>query len=140
MSDWENTLAACRDQLAPALFLAGDWVGEGHAHGEPVTATLRVRPILDATAVEVWETVGGHTDLSIYRFDPDAGHLEVLHLMPGALARHPVEASAEGLEWVTGPSAPSVLWTLRGDTLTSEVIWPRQRIAEVLVRYRRAPG
>lgn len=139
MSDgWDLQLANCRAQIAPALILAGDWVGEGHAHGEPVTARLRVRPILDATAVEVWETVGDHSDLCIYRYDVDSGQLEVVHLMAGAFARYPVEASAEGMEWVTGPETPSVVWTLRGDTLTSEVVWPGQRIAEVMIRYRRA--
>ena len=56
MNDWDTTLATCRAQLAPALMLAGDWVGEGHAHGEPVTGTLRVRPILDGTAGEVGES------------------------------------------------------------------------------------
>lgn len=135
---WEARVALCRERLAPALLLAGDWIGEGQAHGEPVTASLRVRPILGATALEVWERVGDHEDLSIYRFDPDTGQLEVIHLMEGVLAQHPVELTPDGLEWITPPGQPGVMWTLRGDTVVSEVVWPRQRVAEVTVRYRRA--
>ncbi len=135
---WEERLAACRARLAPALMLAGDWAGEGQAHGEPVTARLRVRPILGDTALEVWERVGDHEDLCIYRWDPDVAQLEVLHLMEGMLAQHPVELTPEGLVWVTPPGQPGVVWTAQGATVVSEVIWPGQRVAEVRVTYRRA--
>ncbi|MES2639577.1 MAG: hypothetical protein V4850_08825 [Myxococcota bacterium] len=139
---WEARLAAARDRLAPALLLAGEWVGEGHAHGEPVTGRLRVRPILDGTALEVWEQVGGHEDLCVYRYDADNQQLEVVHLMPGALAIHPVELTLDGLVWVTPPSQPTVVWTNRGTVggtpvVDSEVVWPGQRIAEVKLTYRR---
>lgn len=138
MSDaWDDRLAACRARLAPALALEGTWHGEGHAHGEPVTARLSVRPILGGTALEVWERVGDHEDLSLYRFDVDVNQLEVLHLMEGVLAQHPVELTPDGLVWVTPPSQPAVVWSLRGDTVISEVIWPGQRVAEVQIRYRR---
>lgn len=139
---WEARLATARDRLAPALLLAGEWVGQGHAHGEPVTARLRVRPILDGTALEVWEQVGGYEDLCVYRYDADSKQLEVVHLMPGALAVHPVELTLDGLVWVTPPSQPTVVWTSRGTVggtpvVDSEVLWPGQRIAEVKLTYRR---
>jgi hypothetical protein len=135
---WDARLAICRARLAPALFLAGEWVGKGQAHGEPIEARLRVRAILNDTALEVWERVGDHEDLSIYRFEPDLAQLEVLHLMEGVLAHHPVEVTAEGMVWVTPPGQPAVAWTFRGDTVESEVVWSGQRIAEVRIVYRRA--
>lgn len=139
MSDaWEVRLAACRDHLAPALLLTGDWVGEGQAHGEPVTGTLRVRPILDGTALEVWERVADHEDLCVYRWDADTAQLEVVHFYAGAVAQHPVEVTPEGLVWVTPPGQPGVVWSVRGASVVSEVIWPGQRVAEVRVTYRRA--
>ncbi|MDP2312699.1 MAG: hypothetical protein Q8P41_07325 [Pseudomonadota bacterium] len=136
---WEARLALARERLAPALLLAGEWVGDGQAHGEPITAKLRVRPILDGTALEVWEQVGDdHEDLSIYRYDPDSGQLEVIHFMAGSLNQHPVELTPDGLVWVTPPSQPAVVWTNRGAFVESEVVWPGQRIAEVKLTYRRA--
>lgn len=135
---WEARLSTARERLAPALLLAGDWVGEGHAHGEPVSARLRVRPILDGTALEVWEKVGDHEDLCVYRYDPDGGQLEVIHFMPGTLSQHPVELTPDGLVWITPPSQPAVVWTNRGTTVESEVVWPGQRIAEVKLTYRRS--
>lgn len=135
---WELRLATARERLAPALLLAGDWVGDGHAHGEPVSARLRVRPILDGTALEVWEKVGDHEDLCVYRYDPDAGQLEVIHFMAGSLSQYPVELTPDGLVWITPPSQPAVVWTNRGVTVESEVVWPGQRIAEVKLTYRRS--
>ena len=135
---WEERLAACRARLAPALALVGDWLGEGQAHGEPVTAALRVRAILDGTALEVWERVADHEDLCVYRWDPDTAQLEVVHFYAGALAPHPVEETPDGLHWVTPPGQPGVVWSVRGANVVSEVIWPGQRVAEVRVTYRRA--
>lgn len=135
---WSERLAGCRERLLPALALAGDWVGEGQAHGEPVTATLRVRPILGDTALEVWERVADHEDLCVYRWNPDSGQLEVVHFYAGAIAQHPVEVTPDGLHWVTPPGQPGVVWTVRGASVVSEVVWPGQRVAEVRVTYRRA--
>jgi hypothetical protein len=134
---WDAQLALMRARLAPALLLVGEWVGEGHAHGEPVTARLRVRPILGDTVLEVWEKVGEHEDLSLYRFDPADNQLKVLHLMEGATAEHPVELTPDGLVWVTPPQEPAVVWSRVGADVLSEVVWPGQRVAEVQVRYRR---
>jgi hypothetical protein len=139
VDEWEKRVARVKGELAPALALVGDWVGEGHAHGEPIAATLRVRPILDGSVLEVWERVADHEDLSLYRFDVETGQLRVLHLMAGAVvAEHPVELTPQGLVWVTPPKEPAVEWSLEGETLRCDVMWPGQRVAEVSVRYRRA--
>lgn len=138
--EWDERLLLCRAQLAPALVLVGEWEGSGQAHGAPVEASLRVRPILDGSVIEVWERVGDHEDLSLYRFDPEVGQLRVLHVMAGALVREwPVEPTMTGLVWITPPSDPAVEWSLDGDTLRCDVVWPGQRVAEVTVRYRRKP-
>lgn len=135
---WEERLDLVRARLAPALVLCGEWEGEGQAHGEPLRATLSVRPILDGSVIEVWERVGEHADLCLYRFDPDLGQLRVTHFMAGAVvAEHPVEATPVGMVWITPPKEPAVEWILEGDTLRSEVVWPGQRVAEVSVRYQR---
>lgn len=136
--EWARRLLLTRAELAPALVLVGDWEGAGQAHGEPITASLRVRPILDGSVIEVWERVGDHEDLSLYRWDPEHKQLRVLHVMAGALiTEHPVEPTPMGIVWITPPSDPAVEWTLEGDTLRCDVVWPGQRIAEVSVRYRR---
>lgn len=140
MPDWEQQGRLSRAGLAPALVLVGDWVGDGHAHGEPVVATLTVRAVLGGTQIEVWERVGEHEDVCFYRFDAATGQLRVLHLMaPALVAEYPVEASVDGLVWVTPPSTPAVVWSYDplGDALVSEVYWPDQRVAEVRIRYGR---
>jgi hypothetical protein len=135
---WDERVARVRAELAPARFLEGDWAGEGQAHGEPLTATLKVRTILDGSMIEVREQVGEHEDLSIYRFDVELSQLRVLHLMAGAVvAEHAVELTPTGLVWVTPPRDPAVEWILEGPTLRCDVVWPGQRVAEVQVRYRR---
>ena len=133
----DGQLALSRARLAPALLLVGEWVGEGHAHGEPVVATMRVRLILGDTVLEVWERVGDHEDLSLYRYDPADQQRQVLHLMAGALAEHPVELTPDGLVWVTPPHEPAVVWSIAGADVVSEVVLPGQRVAEVRLRYRR---
>ncbi len=141
MSDWDRHLQLARSGLAPAMPLVGDWIGEGRAHGEAVTASLRVRSVLSDTQLELWERVGDHEDVCFYRFDVGSGQLRVVHLMAGAVADHAVEASPDGLVWVTPPSVPAVVWSLRvtgaGEELRSEVFWPDQRVAEVEILYRR---
>lgn len=138
---WDTRVVLVRAELAPAAMLVGEWIGEGHAHGEPVVATLRVRSILADTMIEVWERVGDHEDLSIYRYDPELAQLRVLHLMAGALvAEHAVEPMIDGFVWVTPPREPAVEWVLQGSDLRCDVVWPGQRVAEVSIRYRRANG
>lgn len=142
MSDWEARFAQARAGVAPALALVGDWQGEGHAHGDPIRATLRVRSVLADTQIEVWERVGegadAHEDVCFYRYDPDRAELRVLHLMaPAEVAEHAVEPTGSGFVWVTPPSAPAVVWTLQGAELVTEVVWPDQRVAEVRIVYRR---
>jgi len=140
--DWERQFEIARAGLGPAAVLVGDWVGVGHAHGEPVTATLQVRPVLDGTQLQVLEQVGEHQDISFYRFDVATGQLRVVHLMaPALVAEYAVELTGDGLVWVTAPAAPTVVWTydpLAG-SVTSEVYWPDQRVAEVKLRYTRSP-
>ena len=137
---WERQFEVARAGLGPALALLGQWSGEGHAHGEPVTATLSVRAVLEGTQIEVIERVGEHSDLCFYRFDAGTGQLRVLHLMaPALVAEYPVDTTPTGLVWVTPPKVPAVVWSYDplSDVLTSEVYWPDQRLAEVGVRYRR---
>ncbi len=134
---WEARLATVRQQIAPALAMVGIWEGDGQAHGAPITGSLHVRAILGGTAVEVWERVGDHEDLSLYRFEPEDGQIRVLHAMEGQFTEHPVELLPGALVWVTPPSQPSVVWTLAGAELVCEVVWPGQRVPEVSLRYRR---
>lgn len=136
--NWEERLAHTRAALDPVRILEGNWTGDGQAHGEPVTAHMSVRSILDGSMMEVWETVGDHTDLSIYRFELETGQHHVLHLMSGATVNeYPVELTLDGLVWITPPTVPSVEWRVQGEILACEVIWPGQRVAEVSIRYRR---
>ncbi len=135
---WDARVAQARAAVGPAALLAGDWVGEGVAHGEPCGASLRVRVVLDGSMVEAAERVGEHEDRCFYRWDVDTSQLRVLHLLPGALLEdHAVELVPDGLVWVTGPTQPAVEWTLRGPELQCAVTWPGAREPEVLVRYRR---
>jgi len=142
VSSADPNLLVARAGIAPAMALIGDWVGVGQAHGEPITATLKVRSVLSDTQVEVWERVGegpdAHEDVCFYRFDVASGQIRVLHLMaPALVAEYAVEVAPDGLVWVTPPKTPAVLWTMQGVELVSEVIWPDQRVAEVTLRYRR---
>ena len=136
---WDARMAQARAAVGPAALLAGDWVGEAVAHGEPCEARLRVRVILDGTMVEASERVGSHEDRCFYRWDFDTSQLRVLHLLPGALLEdHPVELVPDGLVWVTGPTQPAVEWTVQGEALRCAVTFPGAREPEVLVRYVRA--
>ena len=150
MSDWGQRLELARQGLAPALSWVGDWVGEGQAHGEPVTATLSVRAVLDGTQLEVWERVTPtsaepHEDVCFYRYDVGTAQIRVVHLMaPALVAEYGVELAvgADGtaqVVWITPANAPAVVWSDAGNALISEVYWPDQRVAEVRVTYRRAP-
>ena len=141
MTDWEAQVARARAEVAPARLLEGSWVGRGLAHGEPVSATLEVRAILDGTVVEARERVGEHEDLCLYRWDAETRQLRVLHVQPGAVVDdHPVEVlPPAALVWVTGPLAPAVEWTFDGQTLRSAVTWPGAAAPEVLLAYRRVP-
>jgi hypothetical protein len=138
---WEERLAATRAGVAPAAMLAGRWIGEGTAHGEPVRARLSVRLLLDGSVVEARERVGDHEDLCLYRYDVDTAQLRVLHVQPGALFEdHPVEGVPGGLVWVTGPLTPTVEWTTDGVTVACAVTFPGASEPDVRVRYRRAEG
>lgn len=134
---WEARLADAKAQIAPVTMLVGEWVGRGQAHGEPTEGRLRVRMILNDSMVEVWERVGDHEDLCIYRYDPDLQQIRVLHLMEGATAEHAVELVAMGLVWVTPSEHPAVEWRMVGDRLECDVVWPGRKVAEVSMTYRR---
>lgn len=140
MNGWEAQVARALAEIAPACMLEGEWVGEGLAHGEPVTATLSVRAILDGSVVEARERMGDHEDLCLYRWDAESQQLRVLHVQPGAVFDdHPVEIALPAtLVWVTPPRAPAVEWSFDGARITSTVTWPGAAAPEVLVRYRRA--
>ncbi len=147
MTDWDRARALAQSGLAPALALVGRWEGDGIAHGEAVRGVLTVRAVLDATHIEVWErleplvaggSVVAHEDVCFYRYDVASAQIRVLHLMaPAVVTEYAVEASMDGLVWVTPPNAPSVVWNLRGEALESEVYWPDQRVPEVRIAYRR---
>ncbi len=135
---WEERLVRTRTALDPVRVLEGEWEGEGQAHGEPVNARMSVRTILEGSMIEVWETVGEHTDLSLYRFEIETGQHHVLHLMAGAMmSEYPVELTLDGLIWITPPSVPAIEWRVDGETLSCDVVWPGQRVSEVSIRYRR---
>ena len=86
---WKQRGDKAQAGLAPLLFLVGEWRGTGTCHGRGITAQLVVKTILDGTWIEAREThfddsgAQEHTDVSLYRFDPDEDHLRVLHLVEG---------------------------------------------------------
>lgn len=137
MSPWDRRLATMRGALAPLMDLCGRWEGQGMAHGEAITSIVVVRPSFDATMLELREETGTHQDLCYYRWEPDDGGFRVLHLMPGSVREYPVEATLEGLVWMTPPAEPAVEWMRRGEGLRQEVMWPDAEAPEVWLEYRR---
>ncbi len=136
---WEERLARTRAEARRFYAFLGDWVGAGEAHGEATGGTLSGVALLDGSIVEVTERTGDHDDKSFYRFDPDLGGYQVLHMMAGAhLREYPVEFTESGLVWVTPPGEPSVEWSFTPGELCCEVVWPGDLRPEVRVRWRRS--
>ena len=140
MTPWERELLVQQNALSPMKLLEGRWIGEGEAHEQSIISQLSIQFVLNHTLVEVREKTGAHEDICFYRFVPGSGYM-VTHLMPGAIREHPVELlPTGGLEWVSGPAEPSVIWEIKGACLVQEVIWPGEARPEVRVVYRREPG
>jgi hypothetical protein len=135
--DWALHVAECRERLAFATALLGEWVGRGTAHEAEVEAALGLRLVLDGTAIEARERVGDHEDLCLYRWDADERRYVVHHFMAGAAALHAVELTPRGMVWVTPPFSPAVEWWVDGEDLRCDVVWPQGGEPEVAIRYRR---
>lgn len=133
----ERVERTVREAEAFAAFL-GEWAGQGTAHGEPVSARMMARALLDGSFVEVRELGDAHEDRCFYRFEPEDGSLRVLHLLPGATVReYPLERTPEGLVWVTPPGEPAVEWRFFADRLECDVTWPGELAPEVRMVWRR---
>ena len=142
---WEDRAKRAKAGIGALQFMVGSWKGVGESHGQPVTATLQVLSCLDGTWLEAREVlfdadgVAEHTDLSLYRYDPEAGRLEVLHLMDCAtFRRHPVEPVGEALHWITGPMAPRLAILPQAGGFRMEVQFPMEAAPVVTIDYKPA--
>ena len=136
--------------LAPLSFLCGAWVGEGQAHGEPLSARLLVVPILAGSFLEANERLYrpdgalDHEDRAFYRWDPSEKGLRVLHLMaPAWTGERAVEILEDGaaILWTGGPETPRVLWRQVGpDALLCAVFLPGEQGPSSVIHYRRESG
>ena len=138
---------AARASLDPLDFLLGCWLGEGDEDGAPLTSEAEGRRILGGTWLEVRESVRDaagrpvHEDATLYRFDPEEGHLRVVHCLPGGWRREwPVLLREGRVLWVTGPAGPRVELEPSGGGWCTRVTLPGQTAPSVTLRYRRAGG
>jgi hypothetical protein len=80
-----------------------------------------------------------HTDISLYRYDPEGERLEVLHLMGHAtFSRHPVEPVGAALHWITGPAAPRLAILPQSEGFRMEVQFPSDAAPVVSIDYKPA--
>jgi hypothetical protein len=142
---WADRGRRAQQGIGALGFMIGSWRGTGQSHGAQVSAVLEVRPRLDGSWLEATETVYDadgvpeHTDLSLYRYDPEEGRLEVLHLMDHAtFHRHPVEPVGEALHWITGPMAPRLAILPQAEGFRMEVHYPSDAAPVVTIDYRPA--
>ncbi len=131
--------------LAPVRCIVGDWIGEGHCHGEPVTGRMHGAAVIDGSWIEVEETLTGadggvvHTDRSLYRFNVEAEAIEAIQLFERAsMTNSLVESTDDGFRWITGPGAPQLRFVVEGDVLRYTVILPGEDAAASEMTYRRA--
>lgn len=136
------------EALRPLAFLAGRHLGAGHDGGRPVTARAEGWAALDGTWLLVREHLPGgdgappHEDLCLYRYDPQAECLMVLHCLPGGWRReYPVEARLDGtVRWLAGPLGPRVALTPVPGGYTSTVWLPGEETPSVRLSYQRVEG
>ncbi len=131
--------------LAALGFLVGRWIGEGEEGGTPLTSEAEGRWILDGTWLQVREILRDgegrsvHEDLTLYRFDPEEGHVRVVHCLPGGWKREwPVLLCEGRLHWVLGPAGPHVVLEPGEDGWCSRVVQPGTEAPPVTIRYRPA--
>lgn len=142
---WEQRGLMCRLALAPARSLLGAWEGEGASYGQPLRGRLEVRERFGGTWIEaaetLWDAAGAvdHEDLTLYRFDPEAGQLRALQVMAHAWSQdHVVLVEPDGLRWYHGPSSPTVRLRFAGeDRLRVEVREPEDGEIVLAMDYRR---
>jgi hypothetical protein len=139
---WEQHKQAAAAGIQALGFMVGKWSGTGTSYGATVTGTLTVRPILDGTWLEATETLfdasgsAEHTDISLYRYDPEESRLEVVHLMGHAhMSRYPVEPVGPALHWITGPAAPRLAILPQPSGLRMEVQFPQEAAPVVTMDY-----
>ena len=144
-ASWEARGEKAKRGIGALGFMVGSWQGQGQSHGQPVTARLEVRPRLDGTWLEATETLFDdqgqpeHADLSYYRYDPEEGRLEVLHLMDHAtMQRHPVEPVGQALHWITGPMAPRLAIVPQAEGFRMEIQFPTDAAPVVTIDYKPA--
>ncbi len=136
--EWQSRVERTVREAGAFQAFVGEWTGEGVAHGEPTSARMMARPLLDGSFVEVRELGDDHEDRCFYRFEIEDGSLRVMHLLPGATVReYPVELTPEGLVWVTSPLEPSVEWRFFADRLECDVLWPGASEPDVRMVWRR---
>lgn len=142
---WDQRGLLCRMALAPVRPILGRWEGQGHHYGQPLRGRLEARERFGATWIEVSETLldasgaVDHEDLTLYRFDADAGQIRALQVMAHAWSQdHAVAVESDGLRWYHGPSSPVVRWRWTGpDAITVEVTEPEGGELALQMDYRR---
>ena len=142
---WEEQGARALKGLEPIRFLVGHWTGRGQSYDEPVNGTFTVRALLDGTWLEADETLTNaagevvHHDLSLYRYNLEADSLEVMQLFEHAhRSIAPVELTADGFRWITGPGAPQLRYVCTADTLRYTVVLPSEAETAISMTYTRS--
>ena len=142
---WEEQGERALKGLEPIRFLIGRWTGQGQSYDEPVQGTFTVRALLDGTWLEATETLTNasgesvHRDLSLYRYNIEADGLEVMQLFEHAhRSIAPVELTADGFRWITGPGAPQLRYVCTADTLRYTVVLPSEAAPAISMTYARS--
>lgn len=141
--DWTAYEAAARTGLPLLDAMLGVWVGEGRAHGAPLSGRLVIERILEGTAVlhreTLWKPDGSldYEDLAIYRCDPEGGVFVQHFQAPGWATEARVQPIDGGVAWVSTPLEPRVELCRDGAHLGVSVWFPFQPTPASHLRYRR---